>query len=276
MSNTAGYTSPDAVSEFYGYSSGPVVCNNDYALDYDGVNDYVRGSIISGIPNRTFTVSMWVRIDATTKHNMSFYAFCGTEGNISNDRLLIYYAASVNRLIVYFLKGSNNAKYIQAYPLHSSQNSTASGITNSGTGWVASQRGNTDSEGFTHLCFAIDQTISSASNGIKTYWNGVNLPYSVNNTSTCNTGINCNFMSIGDNPTGSAGSSSIEGVIDEVYLYDAMLSSSNVSTIYNYGRCLENTFTTNYVTAWRMENNVDDEEGLTSLTNNGATFIATP
>src|SRR6056300_673402 len=171
MSNTAGFTSPDSVSEFYGYSAAPVVCNNDYALDFDGVNDYVRGSITGSIPNRTFTVSMWVRIDATTKHNMSFYAWCGTEGSIANDRFLIYYAASVNRLIVQFRRGSDAAQYIQAYPLHSSSNATATGITNSGTGWVASQRGNTDSDGFTHLCFAIDQTISSASNGIKTYWN---------------------------------------------------------------------------------------------------------
>lgn len=268
-----GFAIPYRMSQFLGYAGWA----NDYALDYDGVNDYVRGGIISGIPNRTFTVSMWVRIDATTKHNMAFYAWCGTEGNIGDDRFLIYYAASVNRLIVQFRRGSDAALYVQAYPLHDAGNATASGVTNSGTGWVSSQRGNTDAQGFTHLCFAIDQTLASSTSGIETYWNGVNLPYSVNNTSTCNTGLNCNFMSIGDNPTTlPAPAIPIEGVIDEVYIYSNQLSSTDVNTIYGFGRKTENTFTTGYVTDIRMENTVADQQGLTALSNNGATFIPTP
>lgn len=268
---------PHSLSEWYSYDHSATSWSNDYALDYDGVNDYVRGSITGSIPNRTFTVSMWVRIDATTKHNMSFYSFVGTAGTITNDRLLIYYNSGVNRLIVQFRRGSDGAQYIQAYPLHDSTNATVSGVTNSSTGWVASQRGNTDAQGFTHLCFAIDQTQSSAANGIKTYWNGSQLTYSVANTATCNTGLNCNYMSIGDNPSSStAPSLPMEGVIDEVYLYSSQLSSTNVSTIYGYGRHNENTFTTNYVTSWRMENTVADDSGYVSLTNNGATFITAP
>lgn len=84
-------------------------------------------------------------------------------------------------------------------------------------------------------------------------------------------------MSIGDNPSSStAPSLPMEGVIDEVYLYSSQLSSTNVSTIYGYGRHNENTFTTNYVTSWRMENTVADDSGYVSLTNNGATFITAP
>jgi hypothetical protein len=271
LSGTAGFSTPDSMSEFYGYSFSSF--SNDFALDYDGVNDTVQGSTNGNIPKQTFTVSMWVRVDATTKHNMSFYSYVGTLGTTTNDRLFIYYAASLNRLIVQFRKG-NGQLYQRQYPLHN--NIGVTGIANSTTGWVASQRGNTDSAGFTHLCFALNQTNGSATSGIKTYWNGNELTSSVNNANTFTTAMNCNFLAIGNNPGSSTPNAVMEGVIDEVYLYNAQLSGANASTIYGFGRNTENTFTTNYLTSWRMENTVADDQALTSLTNNGATFITTP
>lgn len=271
LSSDAGFSKPDAMSEFYGYSFSSF--SNDYALDYDGVNDEVEGSTNGNIPNQTFTLSMWVRVDATTKHNMVFYGYVGTLDTITNDRLLIYYGASSNRLIVQFRKG-NGQLYRREYPLH--DNSGVTGITNSTTGWVASQRGNTDAAGFTHLCFALNQTNGSATSGIKTYWNGNEMTSSVNNRNDFTTGMNCNFISFGNNLSSSTPNAIMEGVIDEVYMYDAQLSVGDVATITSFGRNTENTFGTNYLTSWRMENTVADDQGLTSLTNNGATFITTP
>ena len=271
LSGTAGFSTPDSMSEFYGYSFSSF--SNDYALDYDGVNDTVQGSINGTIPNQTFTVSMWVRVDATTKHNYTFYGYVGTLGTITNDRFLAQYQSGLNRLVVQFRKG-NGQLYQRQYALH--DNSGVTGITNSSTGWVASQRGNTDSAGFTHLCFALNQTNGSATSGIKTYWNGNELTSSVNNRNDYTTPLNCNFLSIGNNLASSTPNAIMEGVIDEVYLYNAQLSGANASTIYGFGRNTENTFTTNYVTSWRMENTVADDQTLTSLTNNGATFITTP
>ncbi len=269
LSSDAGFSKPDRMSEFYSFS----YFSNDYALDYDGVNDIVEGSINGNIPNQTFTVSMWVRVDATTKHNMSFYGYVGTLGTTTNDRFLVYYAANLNRLVVQFRKG-NGQIYQRQYPLHN--NSGVTGITNSTTGWVASQRGNTDAAGFTHLCFSLNQTNGSATSGIKSYWNGSEMTSSVGNRNDFTTSMNCNFLSIGNNLSASTANALMEGVIDEVYLYNAQLSGANASTIYGFGRHTENTFTTNYVTSWRMENTVADDQGLTSLTNNGATFITTP
>jgi hypothetical protein len=275
MSNTAGFTSPDAVSEFYGYSGTPVVCNNDYALDFDGVNDYVEGTVgtPSAFPNETFSLSMWVRIDNTSKRNLHFYSFSGTNHSQTTGYFYVHYSASVNRLVVRWKNGAS--QYQRTYPLHS--NSTQTGIFNSTTGWTSGQRGNTDADGFTHIMVCGDKTQTSASNGIKVYWNAAELTSTVNDSSSSVTNITPNYLAIGEftgnnSPSGGC----FGGVMDEIYLYDAQLSSSNVSTIYGYGRCDENTFTTNYFTAWRMENNVNDEESKTSLTNNGATFIATP
>lgn len=272
LSSTAGFSIPDAMSEFYGYSFSSF--SNDFALDYDGVNDYVRGNIVSTHPAQTFTISMWVRIDATTKHNYSFYSYIGQELVLSSGRFLIYYDANFNRLIVNFRKGDGKV-YQRQYPLH--DNSGVTGVGSSGTGWVASQRGNTDSAGFTHLCFAIDQTNGSATSGIKTYWNGNELTSSVNNKNEFTTSLDPSFLAIGDVPNVAAPSATImEGAIDEIYLYNAQLSAANVNTIYNFGRNLENTYTTNFFTAWRMENDVTDTNSTTTLTNSGGTFITLP
>lgn len=268
-------TAPHAISEFYSYNHTLSSWSNDYALDYDGVNDYVRGSL-SSHPSQQFSISMWVRNDKPYTGNMFLYSTVHTQNNANNGRFAIYYASGINRLIVQFYYNSGTAqRYQRQYPLH--DNSTATGVTNSSTGWVSSQRGNTDADGFTHLMFCIDQTQSNATNGIKAYWNGSELTYSVNNNAHFTTAqVTHNYLSIGDNYGATAPNSEWNGVIDEVYLYDAQLSSSNVSTIYGYGRDSENTFTTNYETSWRMENNVSDDSGISSLTNNGATFITSP
>ena len=269
-------SAPHAISEFYSYNHTLTSWSNSYALDYDGVNDYVRGSL-SSHPSQQFSISMWVRNDEGSKRNMSLYCTVHTENNSANGRFLWYYNASFNRLIVQFFKtiSGTNSQYKREYPLH--DNSSVTGVSNSTTGWVSSQRGNTDADGFTHLMVCIDQTQSSSSNGIKTYWNGSELTSSVNNLAHfTNAEVVHNYLSIGDNYGATAPNTNWDGVIDEVYLYDAMLSASNVSTIYGYGRDSENTFTTNYETSWRMENDVSDDSGISSLTNNGATFITSP
>lgn len=267
---------PHAMSEFYSYNHSLSSWSNDYALDYDGVNDYVRGSL-SSHPSQEFSISMWVRNDESSKRNMALYCTVHTENNATNGRFLWFYNASFNRLIVQFLKRINgvNRTYQRAYSLH--DNSSVTGISNSGTGWVSSQRGNTDSDGFTHLMVCIDQTQSLSTNGIKTYWNGSEITSSVGNNSHFTTAqVVHNYLEIGGNYGGTAPNTIWDGVIDEVYLYDAKLSASNVSTIYGYGRDSENVFTTNFETAWRMENDVTDENSISSMTNNGATFISTP
>jgi len=249
--------------------------SNLYALDYDGVNDYVRGDVVGIHPAQTFTLSMWVRIDASTKHNYAFYSYIGVELDLSSGRFLISYSASLNRLVVNFRRGDGKV-YQRQYALH--DNSGITGITNATTGWVASQRGNADRQGFTHLSFALDQTNFNVTSGIKTYWNGNELTsVSSADKNEFFTQLDPSFLAIGDVPNVAAPSATImNGVIDEVYLYDAQLSAADVNTIYGFGRDTENTYTSNFVTAWRMENDVTDTNSTTTLTNNGGTFIPSP
>lgn len=262
------------MKEFYGYTHS--TWSNDYALDYDGVNDYVEGTVgtPSGFPNETFSVSMWVRVDNTSKRNLHFYTFSGSNHSTSGGHFEAHYSASVNRFRVRW-RSSSGSFYDRQFPLH--DNSSVTGVSNSSTGWTSGQRGNTDASGFTHIMFCVDGTESLVANGIKAYWNGSEMTSSVTAGQNSFTRATPNYLGIGESTANNSPSGGcFGGVIDEVYLYSSQLSSSNVSTIYGYGRDSENTFTTNYVTAWRMENNVSDEESKTSLTNNGATFISTP
>lgn len=271
---------PHAMSEFYSYNHNLSSWNNDHALDFDGVNDYVTftPNAPRDFPNDTMTLSFWVRVDQSTKSNMIFYCTTHTDGSSADGRLIIFYHGSLNRLIVQFFKtvSGSNKVYQRQYPLHS--NTSQTGITNSSTGWTTGQRGNVDSDNYTHIAVAIDRTNTTVTSGIKAYWNANELTSAVNNTSTMTTShtFDPNFGAIGEgaHTASKPGASIHDGVLDEMYLYSAQLSSSNISTIYGYGRNTENTFTTNYATAWRFENSVDDEEGLTDTTNNGATFIS--
>jgi len=277
LSSTAGKSSPDAVSEFYGYTHSS--WSNDYHLDFDGVNDYVlfQPSSPSSFPNDTMTLSFWVRVDQSTKSNMIFYCTTHEDATSSQGRLIIFYHGNLNRLICqYFITSGSNKVYQRQFALH--DNSSVTGITNSSTGWVTGQRGNVDSNNFTHLAIALDRTQSSAANGVKAYWNGSALTSAAVTTNTMTTShtFRPNFGAIGEgaHTATKPGASIHHGDLDEMYLYDSQLSASAISTIYGYGRNSENTYTTDYATAWRFENSIDDEEGLTSTTNYGATFVS--
>ena len=277
MSATAGKSSPDAISEFYGYTHSSF--NNDYALDFDGVNDYVlfEPTDVGDFPNDTMTLSFWVRVDQSTKSNMIFYCTTHEDATASQGRLIIFYHSNFNRIIAqYFITSGSNKVYQRQFALH--DNSGTTGITNGSTGWTSGQRGNTDSDGYTHIAVALDRTRSSATDGVKVYWNGTALASAAVTTNTMTTShtFDPNFGAIGEGTHAASKPSAAihDGVLDEMYLYDAQLSSSAISTIYGYGRNSENTYTTNYKTAWRFENSVDDEESLTTTTNYGATFIS--
>ena len=271
---------PHLMSEWYSYDHSLSSWNNDYYIDFDGVNDYVlfEPETPSTFPNDTMTLSFWVRVDQTTKSNMIFYCTTHTDGSSANGRLIIFYHSNLNRLICqYFITSGGNKVYQRQFALHSN---SATGITNSGTGWTTGQRGNVDSDNFTHIAVALDRTQTSATNGVRAYWNGSELTSAAvtSNTMTTSHTFLPNFGAIGEgsHTATKPGASIHDGAIDEMYLYNAQLSSANISTIYGYGRGNENTFTTNYATAWRFENNVVDAAGLTTTTNYGATLTAYP
>ena len=231
MSVAAGFSRPDEMSEFYGYSATPP---NDFY--FSTRRGQVR-NIVKNTNNTTSSTYMgWFRVNSTTKKNQVFFS-CGNVGNRRALMVRAIYIASLNRISVEWYDNYGIRRMRRQYPLHGGGNQSITGVTNSGTGWIRTQRGNTDPDGFVHICVTVD--ISSRSyTGIELYWNGNPLLYSVNNqSSSVSTSISNALLVIANESGNSIGSSSnFEGGIDNfLWLGTTKYNISEVQTIYNAG-----------------------------------------
>ena len=167
----------------------------------DGVNDYINGTdstpfIWTDVATQDLSISFWIRIDSTSKKNQQIFCLSASESN-TNNNWTIFYTANSNR--IYFrqrFSGSNHERY---YALHDDSNDTITGITSPTNGWIASQRGNVNDDGFANITFTYDA--SSGSNGIKAYWNATELNVSggYNIAEASRTNFNPEFLGIGEN-----------------------------------------------------------------------------
>ena len=233
MSNTAGFTSPDAVSEFYGYSAvpPPTPDTTKFWL-YSGANDRLvwRDSTpaISG-SSETFSVSLWFRVDRTTKDNMLLFDIYPQGTTTSANRFFLNYSSSLNRFVARYR--SNSVNFDRQWSLHGT-NGSVTGVTSSSTGWVTSQRGYVNSDNFTHIVLTYDGTQSTASNAFKVYWNAGELT----NQAVANNGTRSNFnyteITFGNDYNSGTGDAS---GYDEMRLYSKVLSQSEIDDIYGQG-----------------------------------------
>ena len=228
MSDTAGFTEPDAISEFYGYSSSQP---STKFWKYNGANDRLvwrdsSPAIVSAEQQMSF--SFWFRIDRTSKDNVLFFDLYpqGTTNNA--DRFFLNYSANLNRFVGRYRSGSTN--FDRQWALHS--NSSATGITNSSTGLCTSQRGNVNSDNFCHIVLTYDGTQTTATNAFKCYWNATEL---TSQAASNNGGRNTfNFTEITWGNDYNSGTGDASGY-DEMRIYSKVLSSSEVTSIYNSG-----------------------------------------
>jgi hypothetical protein len=244
----------------------------------DGVNDYINGTdstpfIWTDVATQDLSISFWIRIDSTSKKNQQIFCLSASESN-TNNNWTIFYTANSNR--IYFRQrfgGSNHERY---YALHDDSNDTITGITSPTNGWIASQRGNVNDDGFVNITFTYDA--SSGSNGIKAYWNATELNVSggYNIAEASRTNFNPEFLGIGENVGNASPSAGVlGGAINEIKLYSSVLSSSDVTSIYNSGRPLNASdvgVTSNLITEWELDTDVTDSSGIYTTTNNGGTF----
>jgi hypothetical protein len=228
LSSRAGFSTPDAMSEFYGFSFG-------YYFN-------TRRGVVRNRPSGYSTTTRasygaWFRVDSVSKKNQYFF---GT-GNARDSRVYLFkafYYAALNRISVEVYDNRGARRIRREYPLHNSPNVQITGVTNSSTGWERDQRGNTDSNGFVHICVTLD-IASRSYTGIRLYWNGQELTYSVNkNSSAVSTAVAGNHdCYIGLAPDQSVGSgNNFEGGIDNFFWAGQnTLNIGEIQTIYNQG-----------------------------------------
>lgn len=228
---------PHSLSEWYSYDHNATPpYSNDYYYSGDGVNDYATGlwGGYQALVNNDWSISCWIRNNESTKINMTLWDFNSntTINNGSNaNRVFLQYVGSFNRLQARVR--SNSANFDRSWALH--DNSSATGVSNSSTGWTSSQRGNVNSDNFCHLVVTYDASQSTGASAFKVYWNGTELTTQAAATNGTRTNFNSGRMMLGAAINNTTGTGNANVDIDEWALYKDILTSSEVSTLYNSG-----------------------------------------
>lgn len=229
---------PYAMSEWYSYDhSAAAPATNTHYYSNDGVNDYATGlwGGYQDLVDDDWSISCWIKNNESTGTNMTIWdlSLYTTINNGNNtNRVFLNYSTNLNRFIARVR--SNSANFDRQWGLHNNNSATGTG-TSSGTKWTSSNRGNVNSDGFCHLVVTYDASQSTAASAFKMYWNGSELT----STATTNNGSRTTFnagrmmMLANINDTTNAGNTNAD--IDEWALYKDVLTSSEVSTLYNSG-----------------------------------------
>lgn len=254
LSVAASKSAPHGMKEFYGFSNAPAYSNTRFYQN-DGTGDFINcttsTSPFSINTTQDLSFSLWVR-NTGSKQNQLVFNFGNTTAN-GNNRIFMTYSANLNRIICRVRTNSTN--FDRQFPLH--DNSSATGISSSGAGWSSSSRGNVNSDNFCMLTMTYDASQSNASNAFKLYWNQNECTSQSNANSGTRTAINATKGKIGENLhlTNSAGNATID--YDEIKIYNKVLSSSEVTTLYNSGAIADSTQTVSsgLITEWTFDNN---------------------
>ena len=261
-----GYAPNLNIEESYWYGA-----NTGYYIN-DGVNDYIGGawSRSYNLTNNDWSVVCWLKVNQATKANGIFWSFQASTP-ASADRVYLQYNSAFNRLNANLRTNSQN--FLRAFALH--DNSAVTGITNSGTGWTTSQRGNTNSEDWTMITVTYDASQSTPASAFKVYWNASELTTQAaapNQGRTAFTPGSMYLMDLGDQ---APGSNNADFSIDEWKYFEGVLPSTSVSNLYNSGVIRNNsnlstiTLTQTQVSFDRASEPADDVAGYWSPTITG-------
>jgi len=266
---------PHAMSEFKGYdhSAAPAYSNTKFYRN-DGTGDYVNGttstSPFSISSSQDLTVSMWVRPQNTSSQNHMMINFGNTNAN-GNNRMFISYTANVNRILTRYR--SNSVNFDVQWAIH--DNSTATGISNSTPAWSASNRGNTNGDGWIMITMTYDASQSTGSAAFDLYWNATAFTSQATSANGTRTTMNATKLRIGENlnQTNSGGNAYMD--FDEIKIYNRVLSASEISTLYNSGTIADSsqTVSSGLITEWSFDggNANDSNSKYTGSIVNGTT-----
>ena len=275
MSSTAGFGTPDAITEFYGWSN--YTNSHHYDLTASSGQSLVRSASPSPFDlsgSQDLSVSIWVRQDQVTAANQIIWDFTSSTSNSAN-RFFLQYNVSLNRFVARYR--TNSVNFDNQWALHSNNSATGTGTSSSNT-WTASNRGNVNGDGWCLLTVTYDASQSTGAAGLKLYWNATELTNSAasNNGARTTTPVNAVVLgNNGHNYTTSAGA--FDGGLDEFKIYLDILTSGEVSTIYNSGVPVDaaNSHSSGLLTEITFDTDTTDSNGeFGTTTNNTGTRTA--
>ena len=205
-------------SSMHLYIWAPEIKETNYALDFDGTNDYVAAdNVTSNLDSSTglpFTVSAWAYPDtAVVSGTPECPAEIVSESCETREAIFSFHNSGANLNILFFAQDGSTQKFYH----HGTASNSFTGSSNT-----------FESGQWHHIVMVVD----SSGNG-KLYVNG-------EQEATWSNGSNSsvNRFSIGQEWDGSA-SDFFDGKIDEVAIWNVALNAADVTSLYNSGNGLK-------------------------------------
>jgi hypothetical protein len=222
--------------------------SNQYSIAFDGTNDYVNaGSVDSALSSTAFTCSVWFKLDTSLANFQSVLSQdTGWSGDNSNTTRGFFFLfdnrSSVSNRMTFNLYGSGVRRY---------KDLRYNNLDTADTNW--------------HHFVMVSNV---ASDSYQAYLDGsaITPSYDQNGSNGAPSSLYQNNLDLYIGAR-QAGSRNFKGNLDEVALFNSLLSSSDVTAIYNSG---VPTDLTSYspVAWWRMG---DDDSGTgTTVTDQGS------
>ena len=265
---------PHSMSEWYSYDhNASSLVDNDYYWQGDGVNDTLRnsGSSIGYTTSSDFSYSAWFRIDETSNAVQQLGSVSKSTPSGSNQIFIMYHSTNNRLMFRYRHGGSFHQKFVRLQ-----DHTSITGVDSNG--WKSSNRGNVNSENQCMLTFTYDASNRTAASGLKIYWNGSELT-TTNSSSNVSSPSHwtAGAFAIGDLISSATNNSNVfKGDIDQVAFYGKVLSSSEITTLYNSGTPItgvDASLTTSLLGEYRLENNANNSAStFPNLTNTGGIY----
>ena len=234
----------------------------------DGAGDYVDCVTASAPFNidstQDLSIVFWVRLTSSNLQNFLFWNFGNTSANKDN-RIMLTYSSPLNRLTARVR--SLGVNFDNQWDL--TDNSAATGITDNVTKWTASQRGNTNADGWTMITVTYDASEAAGADALKMYWNTAAMSVSAASTSGTRTAMAATHGRIGENLGETDSQGNVLADMDEIKIYNKVLTPAEISTIYNSGVILNaaSTVEDGLITEWSFDDGTgDDREDVYTCT----------
>ena len=229
---------PHAMSEFYAYDHDLSSFNDNISFDLDGANDYLEGAgnLANAISVSTGSISTWIKIDSHSANGL-IWAINTEEG--STDQIFLLYHNSVGKVRANF-KGGNTSNLADS----------SSGLENDGN-WH-------------HFVVTWQAQAKASGNIVKLYEDGSLVDSdaigSVFSGSPAIFGFGRNaIQNFGQN---------FNGHLNDMAIFDDVLTSSEVSAIYNSGAPKDESSHSGIISYYTLEGYSDSDETVADDSSN--------
>ena len=236
---------PHLMSEFYAYDHDLSSFSDDISFDFDGTNDFMSAS--GDLPSAdaletTGSVSMWVKLDAMSANGLMWQITA--ESGTTNQLFILWQNASGVIRGNVKLAGSTN-------------------IVDSGTGLEGDNT-------WHHVCMTwLSGSKTAALNIVRMYIDGSQTDTDAIST-TWNDGAEPAQMTFGKNSIQN--NAFFNGHMDDIAIFNDVLTSSEVSSIYNSGSPKDESGHSGLIAYYTMEEYSDGDTELTDDSSNSHTL----